>query len=192
MKRRSRASSSTAAPDAFAAIASRQALRVVSDDRRHRMLSLLIQEPLTAADVAARLRLPRTRVYYHLELLAEHGFIRVVEERPAGRRVESVYRAVARNFKVDATLLNQAGPAVARARPRLLEATLDHLRTRSALRRRAGARYEPLLARKLVRVDAAGYAELRRRLAALFDGVDAARSQGQLVELAIALFPVDE
>jgi DNA-binding transcriptional ArsR family regulator len=176
--------------DALHPIRSLEALRVVTDNRRHSILSLLIREPLAAGEIAAALRLPRTRVYHHLKLLEQHRFIRVVERRPVGKRIEMVYRAAARNFRIDSALINRAGPAVARERARLLESTLDDFRSRLVTRARGADKRETLVGRKLVRLTAAQYLELRRRLMQLFDEVDASQDEGELVELTIALFPV--
>jgi DNA-binding transcriptional ArsR family regulator len=86
-------------------IAALQSLRVVADSQRHQILSLLIAEPLTAADIAKRLHINRTRVYYHLNLLEKHGMIEVVDRRQVGAVMERTYRATAQSFRVNRKLL---------------------------------------------------------------------------------------
>jgi DNA-binding transcriptional ArsR family regulator len=168
-------------------IATLAALRTVSDDRRHRILELLIAEPLGARTVAARLRMARTRVYYHLKLLEKHGFIVVVEERVVARRLERIYRAVARGFRVDPALIGGGSPEVAQARERILENTLDDLRARGLPPR---PRDGTLVARTFLQLRPAQLAELRRRLAELIDDFAPTDGDGEglAVELAVALF----
>src|SRR5882672_1759318 len=165
-------------------IATLAALRAVSDDRRHRILELLIAEPAGARAVAARLRMARTRVYYHLKLLERHGFIEVVEERVVARRVERIYRAVARGFRVAPTLVGGGSPAIAHARERILENTLDDLRAHGLPPR---PRDGTIVSRTFLRLRPAQLAELRRRLAELVDA--SAPGDGDVsVELGVALF----
>ena len=169
------------------------ALRAIGDPQRHRILSLLIEAPLAAGEVATRLRMPRTKVYYHLKLLAQTGFISVVEDRVVGRRVESVYRAKARSFRVDAGLIGsggKVGAAVKALRTNVLESALEDLRAQPA--RGRSERREVLVARKFVRLTPPELARLRARLVELFDGLDASRREGKRIELAIALFPLAE
>ena len=98
------------------------ALRAVADDQRSRILSVLIEAPLTAGELARRLGIARTRIYYNLDMLERHGIIRVVEERVVERRVERVYRAVARRYRVDADLLGRGrARPLARVRARIIE-----------------------------------------------------------------------
>src|SRR5207302_10878154 len=104
-------------------------LRGVSDDHRHAILNLLVGPPLGAAELASRLRVAQTRVYYHLDLLAKNGLIRVVAERPAGRRVKRIYRAVARWFRVGSKHIG-GGMSVSRSRARSLDQAMDDFRER--------------------------------------------------------------
>ena len=58
-----------------------ETLRVLVDSQRHRIVTLLIDEPQTARELAERLGLARTRLYYHLALLEQHGLIVVSSTR---------------------------------------------------------------------------------------------------------------
>ena len=166
-------------------IATLAALRAVSDARRHRILELLIAEPLGARAVATRLRMARTQVYYHLKLLERHGLIAVVEERVVARRLERIYRAVARHFRVDPALIGGGSPEVAHARERILQNTLDDLRARGLPPK---PRDGTIVARTFLRLHPAQLAELRGRLVKLFDGFAPTDGDGVAVELAVALF----
>lgn len=175
-----------------AEVSSLEALRVVSDSQRHRILSLLIREPLTPSLIARKLKIARTRVYYHLDLLKEHGFIRVVEERPVAAMIERTYRASARRFHVDRRML-AAGASeseVNDAQARLLERTADSLRARpNAAKGEKSGEPDVLVSRSFLRLKPKQARELRSALLALIqryadDGLDS----GDTYEFTLALF----
>ena len=162
-------------------IATLEALRAVADSQRHRILCLLIEEPLTPTAIAEKLDIARTRVYYHLEILRKHGFIGVVGERPVAAMVERTYRAQARAFRVDRALLAASASAVHDAQAKLLEGAADDLR--------AAGDAEVLVTRAFVRLTPEQAAKLRELLR------DVAREEfrddaaGEWFELVLALFP---
>jgi DNA-binding transcriptional ArsR family regulator len=169
-----------------------EALRAVSDDQRHRILSLLIANPQAARTIASQLGMPRTKVYYHLKLLEKNGFIRPVEERLIGRRVETIYRAVAREFRVDTELIGSASaPGVARARARILENALMDFRSRGTDRPSRRRQDPTLVARTFVRLRPKQLDALRQKISHLIDALDTTQKEGVPIELAIALFPFD-
>ena len=141
-------------------VSSLAALRAIADSQRHRMLTLLITEPLSARDLSERLRIARTRVYYHLNLLQEHGFITVVDERIVSGLNERIYRATARRFQVDRALHAAGEPEIADAQEAILESS-------------APDRYDRLRADLLATLQAYGAR---------------ADAGGASIELAIALF----
>jgi DNA-binding transcriptional ArsR family regulator len=81
-------------------------LEVLNNPIRLRILHQLM-EPSTARDVAQRIDVPVTRLYYHLNLLEEVGVIEVVDTRKRGAMVQRVYRTVATDFAPVRGLLNQ-------------------------------------------------------------------------------------
>jgi sugar-specific transcriptional regulator TrmB len=169
---------------AEAKISSLGALRVVSDTWRHRILTLLIREPLTPSEVAARLKIGRTRVYYHLDLLKEHGFIRVVDERPVAAMIERTYRACARRFKVDRKMLaaTSSESELNDAQAQLLERAAEDLRASSSS--------DVLVSRAFARLSQEQASELRSKIAALVDeyGNSTSDDSGDSFEMAFALF----
>lgn len=78
-----------------------EALKVMSDPLRARLLGLFANAPATVPQAAERLGLPVTRLYYHVHHLEKHGFIEVVATRPAGGMMEKVYYVTARQFLID-------------------------------------------------------------------------------------------
>lgn len=83
-----------------------ETLRLMADTMRAQMLEMLIREQLNARQIAARLGLQTSKIYYHLGLLEKHGLIEVVETVQVGNLIEKSYRAVAENFDVDPGLIN--------------------------------------------------------------------------------------
>jgi DNA-binding transcriptional ArsR family regulator len=170
-------------PAASRSIGDLDALRVMADSQRHRLLSQLIAEPMTAASMSERLRIPRTRVYYHLELLERHGFIAVCGYRDAGK-AERLYRATAATFRVDRVLLGSAGAALNDARAALLDAAAEDVR------RVPPDDDELLVQRTFVRLSPQRRAAFRAALVALVERYARPDPAGNEVEVVAALFAV--
>jgi DNA-binding transcriptional ArsR family regulator len=82
-----------------------EVLRLIADPLRLRLLELLRQQPRTVKELAALLGIPRTRLYYHVRLLEEHGLVTVEETRVVSGITESRYRVTAYRLSVDKTML---------------------------------------------------------------------------------------
>lgn len=78
-----------------------ESLKVVSDALRARMIDLLRAEPYTVKQLASTLGLPPKKLYYHINLLEQHGLIRVVATRVVSGIIEKTYRATAYLFLFD-------------------------------------------------------------------------------------------
>jgi len=63
----------------------------LSSPMRIRILKLC-NEPLSVRQIAERLGVPTTRLYYHVNLLEEAEFLDVVHTRKSGARIEKLYR----------------------------------------------------------------------------------------------------
>src|SRR6476646_4611888 len=92
-----------------------------------------LNEPASAAGLAARVGIPRQKVNYHLRALESHGLVEIAEEIKHGGITERVLRATAASYVV-----SPAAVAEEAADP---ERTADHL----------SARYLVALAGRLVR-----------------------------------------
>lgn len=68
------------------------------------------REPGSAAELARRLELKPQKVNYHVQRLAEHGFLRLVSERRAGNVVEKVYGATAGSYVLASNVLGSLSP----------------------------------------------------------------------------------
>lgn len=69
-------------------------LQALTDGFRIRLLAALGRGPGSAKDLADRLDVPTTRLYHHLDLLEDHGFVQVVATRRSGARTERCYGKV--------------------------------------------------------------------------------------------------
>ena len=56
-------------------------------------------QPITVAELAERLGTPKTRLYYHVNLLVDAGLLNQVDQRKSGARIERIFRIAARNFR---------------------------------------------------------------------------------------------
>ncbi|MBX3014186.1 MAG: helix-turn-helix transcriptional regulator [Caldilineaceae bacterium] len=73
-------------------------LKVLSDALRSRLVDLLRREPQTVKQLAAVLETVPKKLYYHINLLEQHGLIRVIQTRLVSGIVEKTYRATAYLF----------------------------------------------------------------------------------------------
>ena len=80
-------------------------LRVIADPIRAQVFEILAMKPQTVNDVAEKLGLSASKLYYHVSLLEKHNLIEVAETRLVGNLVEKLYRTVARELEIDRTLL---------------------------------------------------------------------------------------
>lgn len=79
-------------------------MKVIADPLRLRILRNL-RRPRTVKDVAGRLDLPPTKLYYHVNLLEKAEMIRVVETNIVSGIIEKVYQVTARSFRLAEDLL---------------------------------------------------------------------------------------
>ncbi len=87
-------------------------LKVIGDPLRIRLIEIMAEDPArlwTAKELAEQLETRQTKLYHHLGLLEEHGFIRVGETRMVSGIQEKRYHASAHGFSVDRALLTGAG-----------------------------------------------------------------------------------
>lgn len=95
------------------------------EELMHRVRGPLLRHlrtPHSAAELAAELDVPVTRLYHHLKVLESAGFIEVVATRRVGAALERRYRAIARGFRVGPDAVRDAGD-LARALASVLDST---------------------------------------------------------------------
>ena len=87
-------------------------LRAISDPLRVRIIEAMADLPLrgwTAKELAARLHTSQTKLYHHLNLLEERGFIVVAETRMVSGILEKRFQLTAVSFRVERSLLAGGG-----------------------------------------------------------------------------------
>lgn len=75
-------------------------LRLLSDPLRLQLIERLGDGPSTVKVLARAMAIKPNRLYYHVNLLAQHGLILVTETRVVSGIVERTYGLVARHFAV--------------------------------------------------------------------------------------------
>ena len=94
-------------PAEEAVIEDLEALKVLADPLRLRIIELMAR-PQTVKKVAAKLDIPPTKLYYHVNLLEKHGIIVTVNTRIVSGIIEKQYQVSAKSFRVARALLSPA------------------------------------------------------------------------------------
>ena len=103
-----------------------ETLRVVSDPLRIQLLELLVRGPRTVKQLAADMGTTQTKLYYHLNLLEEHGLVRVVSTRVVSGIIEKQYGITAYSFRPDPALFSLGGEGDSEGLPLLLSSIFGH------------------------------------------------------------------
>lgn len=82
-----------------------ETLKVFSDTLRQQIIEALLEGPKTVKQIAAELDLAPTKLYYHVNLLEEHGLIRVTDTRIVSGIIEKHYQSAAYAFEINRPLL---------------------------------------------------------------------------------------
>lgn len=96
-------------PETERVVSDVETLKALSDPLRLRILELMVSRSEAAwsvKELAAELEVPQTRLYHHIDLLAERDLIRLVSQRLVSGIVESRYRVAALSFRLDRRLLS--------------------------------------------------------------------------------------
>lgn len=125
--------------DTIFTITDLETLKVISEPLRAQLVEVLVAEPLTVKQVADKLGLAVSKLYYHVNLLEKHGLIQVVDTRIVSGIIEKQYRAVASKLDVDKNLLNFATDEGKETINAIINSTIDL--TREDLLRSLQARY---------------------------------------------------
>jgi DNA-binding transcriptional ArsR family regulator len=83
-----------------------ETLKVLTDPLRMQILVLLDPEPQTVNQVAEKLGLSSSRLYYHFNMLEDHGLIEVIQTRTINNMIEKLYWVTAEDIDINKELLN--------------------------------------------------------------------------------------
>lgn len=172
-------------------------LEAINSPMRLAILYQLV-EPATVREVADRLDVPVTRLYYHVNALEEAGVVDVVETRKSGARLQRVYQAVATHFEPGEGLMERAedhsrvaeaaaGTVLDGARLDAVAGLTEHLRaTAEGAETPAGT-----LGRCVVRLSPEAAAEFADRVAELADELkDREDRDGEEFALSFVFYPL--
>ncbi len=178
-----------------------ETLRTVSDPLRTQIFELCAEHPSTVREIAERLGLAPTRLYYHINLLEKHGLIAIDETRMVGNLVEKRYRAVAPKLEIDNSLFSIETRQGKENFSSLVHSVLDLTRDEllRTLEARSGSRkpdaereeQEIVLFHLATHLDPVRGAEFSQRLKSLvseFEGTDTTGQQ--TYGLTVAYYPV--
>lgn len=83
-----------------------EAAKAIADPLRLQILEVLIPAPLTVKQIAERLGLGASKLYYHVKTLEKFGLIRVVGTHVIGNIIEKEYWITAYNYSVNQDIYN--------------------------------------------------------------------------------------
>jgi DNA-binding transcriptional ArsR family regulator len=86
-----------------------ETVKVLSDPLRLQVLEHMLVQPVTVKQLAAELKIPQTKLYYHMNMLEEHGLVRVVSTRVVSGIIEKQYWVTAYSIDLDRTLFATPG-----------------------------------------------------------------------------------
>jgi DNA-binding transcriptional ArsR family regulator len=152
-----------------------ETMRVIADKLRLQVLEVM-RQPTTVKELAAELNQSPHKLYYHVNMLEEHGLIRVVGLNLETGMVEKVYQVAALEFKVRNPILAGLDDETAVA---LMANMLDEAQT-SFLRAYTQRPHDsttpprhPFFTRKEVRLTEEQLTLFHQKLVALVQEVDA-------------------
>jgi DNA-binding transcriptional ArsR family regulator len=105
-----------------------ETLRAVSDPLRIQIVELLTTQDLTVKQVAEKLGLAPSKLYYHFGALEKLGMIEVAETRMVSNMVEKVYQSNADQLDVDPSLLKFSKEGENESFNILISSTIDATR----------------------------------------------------------------
>jgi DNA-binding transcriptional ArsR family regulator len=180
-----------------------ETLRAISDPLRVQVLELLESQSLTVKQVAEKLGLAPSKLYYHVGALEKLGLIEVAETRMVANMLEKTYTSAAHSLDVDPTLFKFSKEGDNEPINILLSTTIDATREdmiRSLQARQfqliEGAQDQPrrmIINRVVSAVSEKRISEFQERLVKLiteFEAEDAkSKSADQPYALTVAFYP---
>ncbi|MFZ4814237.1 MAG: helix-turn-helix domain-containing protein [Phototrophicaceae bacterium] len=83
-----------------------ETLKVAADPLRLQLVEFMADHPHTVKQIAQKLDMPPSKLYYHVNLLEKHGLIAVSSTRMVSGILEKSYLAAARRYHVPRELLS--------------------------------------------------------------------------------------
>jgi DNA-binding transcriptional ArsR family regulator len=195
-------------PEQVMTISDLETLKVAADPTRLRILEVLTEKPLTVKQVARKLDTTPTKLYYHVNLLEQHGLITVTASRIVSGIIEKQYRTSAHSLRVSRELLALQDAQTDEGVDALLSAVFDATRNDVLRGIHAGlirldqdeeTSQNSILLRTITRFTPERYREFYDRFKELlkeFDTISETETHEDMAApaygLTIALYPFDE
>lgn len=106
-----------------------ETLRILSDPMRLEILEVLELEPQTISQIAKKLGLSSSRLYYHFNKLESHGLIDVVKTNIVNNLIEKIYWVSAEEIDIDKTLFDTSTESGPENLSQLVTMTLESARS---------------------------------------------------------------
>ncbi len=119
-----------------------ETLKILADPLRNQILEILAPEKLTVNQIAEKLGLVPSKLYYHINLLEKYGLIQEVDSIVKANIIEKVYWITAYECKMDEYLFNFSTPEGQQSIITTMLAPIDT--TREDIRRSLEARASAL------------------------------------------------
>ncbi len=155
------------------------------------------RQPITVAELAEVLDVPKTRLYYHVNLLVEEGMLEQVDQRKSGARIEKIYLRTAASYQVGEGLVEAIGDA-RKAAEAMASVLFDPARAEveDAFEQKlmgARANLPAEIGRTVVELSAADGVRFQQRLTELMRDLRAASSADgeHTYALTVAFVPID-
>ena len=88
-------------------------IKALADPLRQRLLRAFAEEPRTTKQVAHNLKENATKLYHHVDTLADAGLLKLIETRQNRGTIERYYQAAAKQFAVDRNIFRHLNRKVA-------------------------------------------------------------------------------
>jgi DNA-binding transcriptional ArsR family regulator len=88
-----------------------ESIKVISDPLRVQILEAMAAGPQSVKQIAEKLGLTTSKLYYHFNMLEKHGFIKVTDKATRGNIVEKFYWVTAFDFRLDKAVHKLSGPS---------------------------------------------------------------------------------
>jgi len=83
-----------------------EAAKLIADPLRLQIIEVLLSQPLTVKQIADKLGLAPSKLYYHVNSLEKFGLIQVVDTTIHGNIIEKHYWVTAYDYRIDEGLFN--------------------------------------------------------------------------------------
>ncbi len=180
------------------------ALKMIADPLRLQIMRNL-DKPRTVKDLAERLDIPATKLYYHVNQLEKHNIIRVVDTHIVSGIIEKHYQVTAKTYHVSRTLLKGTKDSQEQMEV-VLSAIFDTAKTEMRQSIQAGlltvdeaveAKRDGLIWHGSMNLSPEKFAELNGRLQSVLEEFDqAARAKDETIQkpygLVVAFYPIVE